>query len=415
MKTFLIPARYLFYFNGILLKIFSLLVLFSFLSARAALFFSDKRKGEGFLKRAGTFLFYNFLFHLLFCIFLSLPFAFIKPHSAIIYVFVCTFLFFLPATQLGAIAYFWSEAKPSFSIFFGFLKSAVFMWLAVSVLLLLCAADGFLIEPYSIKVTRITLHSKKIKKPLVILHLSDIQMDNFGRREKKLVRLLHSLHYDMAVMTGDFTNYDFAFSDCRRLFKKLDFTEPVFAVGGDADVQFSLPRRRDSGEKFLEKLFSPFRRENFAIVDGSVISEAVANGKPFVIAGVPRFYEKDVKHLWKKKYREKMKERFVILLSHSPDVMRYKEARKADLVLSGHTHGGQIDLPFYGALVTNTKLGTRYASGLFYFGSTPVYISRGIGMEGHATPKMRFFCKPEVVLITIKPSGEKKGTEAQRK
>ena len=190
--AFLLPARYLFYSNGILLKLFSLLVFFSLVSVRAALYMSDKKKEEGFLPRVRAFLFYNFLFHLSFCFLLSLPFFILKPHTAILYVFACVFLFFLPATQLGGIIFFWNEEKPSFSIFFGFLKSAVFVWLALSVLLLLCAVDGFLIEPYSIKVTRVILRSKKIKKPFTILHLSDIQMDNFGAREKKLVKLIQN-------------------------------------------------------------------------------------------------------------------------------------------------------------------------------------------------------------------------------
>lgn len=334
--------------------------------------------------------------------------------TVILYVFACIFLFFLPATQLGGIIFFWNEEKPSFSIFFGFLKSAVFAWLALSVLLLLCAVDGFLIEPYSIKVTRVTLRSKKIKKPFTILHLSDIQMDTFGIREKKLVKLIQNLQYDMVAITGDFTNYGFSFLDCQKLLKKIHFTKSVFVVGGDTDAQPFLPRKRDSGKIFLKKLLKPFRHGfSFAIVDGRVLTENVVSvskgppsaikGIPVIVAGVPRFYEKDVRHLWKKEDFEKMKQNFVLLLSHSPDVMLYKEARKADLALSGHTHGGQITLPFYGAILTNTKLGRKFASGLFYFGKTPLYISRGIGMEGLAAPKMRFFCPPEVALITIRP------------
>lgn len=401
---FLIPARYLFYHDGILLKLFSALVLFTLVSARLALFASGRKKENDFLRRANAYLFYNFVFQLFFAVLLALPFAHFKPYTAILYVATCFLLFFLPVSQLCGIFYFWKLTKPSFSIFFGFLKSGVFLWAALSLAFLCAGVDAFLIEPYWLKVRHVTISSHKITKPRTILHLSDIQMDNFGVREKKLARIVKNLSYDAVVITGDFINYDFTFEDCRRLLSELDFKKNVFVVSGDTDVMHSANIQSPERMKtYFEKLFKKNAR-NVTLMDNQALKLFYVKGVPFIIGGVPRFHEENVQGLWKEVSREKMKENFVLLLSHSPDVILYEDARKADLVLAGHTHGGQVRIPFIGALVTNTKLGRHFASGLFRFGKTRLFISRGVGLEGLATPKIRFFCRPEIVLITIKPA-----------
>jgi predicted MPP superfamily phosphohydrolase len=89
----------------------------------------------------------------------------------------------------------------------------------------------------------------------------------------------------------------------------------------------------------------------------------------------------------------------VIMLSHKPDVVREASRRGVDLMLAGHTHGGQIVIPAFGAPVTDSDLGPRRASGLHRFGETQIYISAGVGM---ALLSMRINCPPEVPLITLR-------------
>jgi predicted MPP superfamily phosphohydrolase len=93
------------------------------------------------------------------------------------------------------------------------------------------------------------------------------------------------------------------------------------------------------------------------------------------------------------------KDGFKLLLSHSPDLIPLAARQEIDLVLSGHTHGGQMCLPFLGALYTGTNLGPKYASGLFRFQNTWLYVNRGIGTI--STPA-RTFCPPEITVITLK-------------
>lgn len=85
-----------------------------------------------------------------------------------------------------------------------------------------------------------------------------------------------------------------------------------------------------------------------------------------------------------------------MLLAHSPDVLLDPAVGAANIVLAGHTHGGQIRLPLVGALVTKTRVGRRFSSGLVSLAGTTVYVSRGLG-----GPPWRLLCPPEMTLISL--------------
>ena len=88
----------------------------------------------------------------------------------------------------------------------------------------------------------------------------------------------------------------------------------------------------------------------------------------------------------------------VILLSHNPDFVETLRDRRVGLVLSGHTHGGQIVLPGLGAPIVSSKYGQKYLHGLVQGPSCRVFVTRGVGT---ITPPVRFLCRPEIVLITL--------------
>ena len=88
----------------------------------------------------------------------------------------------------------------------------------------------------------------------------------------------------------------------------------------------------------------------------------------------------------------------VLLLSHNPDFVETIRDRRVGLVLSGHTHGGQIILPGYGAPIVPSRYGQKYLYGLVDGPCCPVFVTRGVGT---VTPPVRFLCRPEVVLITL--------------
>jgi uncharacterized protein len=88
----------------------------------------------------------------------------------------------------------------------------------------------------------------------------------------------------------------------------------------------------------------------------------------------------------------------VILLSHNPDFAEIIHDRRVGLVLSGHTHGGQVIIPGLGAPIVPSRYGQKYLYGLVQAPECQVFITRGVGT---VTPPTRFLCRPEVVLITL--------------
>lgn len=88
----------------------------------------------------------------------------------------------------------------------------------------------------------------------------------------------------------------------------------------------------------------------------------------------------------------------VIMLSHNPDYAETIRDRRVGLILSGHTHGGQVVMPGFGAPIVPSRYGQKYLHGLVQGPSCQVFITRGAGTVG---PPVRFLCRPEIVQITL--------------
>ncbi len=97
-------------------------------------------------------------------------------------------------------------------------------------------------------------------------------------------------------------------------------------------------------------------------------------------------------------------EDFVIVAGHRPDFAMGLQSLPVDLVLAGHTHGGQIRVPFYGPIVTLSKVPREWARGFRRIGTPWLDVSAGIGAEHTGgMPSIRVNCRPELVLITLAP------------
>jgi len=98
---------------------------------------------------------------------------------------------------------------------------------------------------------------------------------------------------------------------------------------------------------------------------------------------------------------------FTILMYHRPDLAKEEFAGVADLYMCGHTHGGQVRLPWYGAVVTMSQYGKEFEMGRYDLNGTILYVNRGYGLEGGSwlVPKVRFLCRPEIALFTVVGTG----------
>src|SRR5207237_7345019 len=101
-----------------------------------------------------------------------------------------------------------------------------------------------------------------------------------------------------------------------------------------------------------------------------------------------------------------------ILLSHNPNALDVVPTRGPTLVLAGHTHGGQIVLPFPTPhMICRWRLGAGYVSGWYRRGNHRMYVNRGIGVTGKPPLNRRFHCPPEIALFVLKVAETKGGLE----
>ncbi len=259
---------------------------------------------------------------------------------------------------------------------------------------------GFWIEPQRLTLTRQSLVSDKIKftKPLKVMHLGDLHIERLTGREKKLQKLIEDTQPDLILFTGDVLNLSYlkdplAQDTARRVIGKWQAPLGVYLVSGSPAV--------DLPEVFPELVKGlPVRWLRDEVV--TIHYE----GDDIDLVGLSCTHDPQVDSARLQKLLEphNRAERLRILLYHSPDMAPEAASQSIDLQLSGHTHGGQVRLPFYGALYTASLTGKRFEAGRCQVDRMTLYVTRGIGMEGAAAPRVRFLCSPEVILWYISSS-----------
>jgi predicted MPP superfamily phosphohydrolase len=261
------------------------------------------------------------------------------------------------------------------------------------------------VEPFDVGVTRAGLSSPKLEgePPLRLLHISDLHIERITPRERQVLRLIKELAPDVIVFTGDYltltsaTNTT-AHGEAYRLLQQCCDAAgprcPVFAIVGSPPVD--LP---DTVPQIFEELPITWLIDETAELD--------LNGHRVQIAGVrctaDRHRDRPRLHrlLEDRLEQHSTPKPFLLLLYHSPDLMPDAVELGVDLYLCGHTHGGQIRLPIFGAVFTSSDFGKRYEMGRYEEGHTTLYVSRGLGMEGLGAPRARFLAPPEIVLWTL--------------
>jgi predicted MPP superfamily phosphohydrolase len=273
------------------------------------------------------------------------------------------------------------------------LPVAGLLQLAVS----LTATYACWVEPTRLGVTQITLRLPRLNgcPPLRLLHISDLHVERVMARERRLLSQVRELAPDLIVFTGDYLSISYtrdptAMRQTRELLAQLAAPAGVYVIKGSPSVD---------PPTVLEELFDgldvTWLRDQLIAIPW--------HGCRLQIAGVECSYDIEADE---DKLRGLLNGRaskdFTLLLYHTPDMMPVAAEAGVDLYLAGHTHGGQLRLPLYGALVTASIYGKRYEMGLYREGRTMLYVSRGVGLEGKGAPRARFLCPPEIVLFTLR-------------
>jgi hypothetical protein len=220
-----------------------------------------------------------------------------------------------------------------------------------------------------------------------LLHITDLHADISLRAMQALPDVIRHLSYDACVITGDFRG-----RTCGPFDRTLDVVRDalaevktcVFGVLGNHDTARIVPGLEAMGIRML-------LNENEAVHRG---------GDRLWFAGVddPDHYRTDD---LKRALAGIPKGEPIVLLAHSTDGFKAAAAAGVNLLLSGHTHGGQICLPGGIPVLTSTRMPRRLASGRWRQGTMHGYTARGVGTT---TVDARFNCPPEVVLHTLLPA-----------
>ena len=261
--------------------------------------------------------------------------------------------------------------------------------LALAAFGVVCIAYGAAIEPYWPEVTHVRLTTAKLQagqRAIRIVQISDLHSDPKARLEDVVPTLVAAERPDAIVFTGDAVNSTGGLDNFRRCMRALSAIAPTFAVRGNWDVWFW--NRIDL-----------YDGTNVRELRGDGVEVSIGDARVW-ICGLP-VGDELATHVAVAKAPPGD---YVVFLYHYPDAI-YDVARegKADLYCAGHTHGGQVALPFYGALVTLSKFGKRFEAGLYRVDATWLYVNRGIGMEGGDMPRVRFCARPEVTVFEIAP------------
>lgn len=258
------------------------------------------------------------------------------------------------------------------------------------------------IEPYAIETVHFDLFAPRLPEAFdgyTILQVSDLHMRQMGRRERILERLIRALPpVDLVALTGDLIHTAAGTDPFLQLAKSFQARDGAYAIFGNSEHKNGV-RPFSFSQTLTQNQITPLINRHVLLTRGDAQIALVGVDDPVndkdrldeALVGVPE-------------------ELFTLLLMHSPDGIAEAVVRGVDVVLSGHTHGGQISLPFYGPPYTHSELGRRMSSGYYARrrlrhaigirpGRTQLYVTRGIGISGLA---LRFLTPPELTVITLR-------------
>ena len=265
----------------------------------------------------------------------------------------------------------------------------------------------FWIEPNAYEISRHKRPSKKaLAKPLRILHLSDTHFSGRNPRLSGFFDRLAKEPVDFVFVTGDILDSGKGIGPCIENFKKLKPKHGFYAVFGNHDYYDYLfrhvfitnapkhnhPKDSQPHEEFQKEL----TKAGIQLLKNET-HEVVFDGTPFLIHGLddPVTDHAD----FDKIKRAVQPEKINFLLTHTVDAFFYLEENQIDFSFSGHSHGGQVRLPGFGAIITHTYMGREYAGGIRPLKGAICSISRGLGASRFFW--MRFFCRPEAIILEI--------------
>lgn len=248
-------------------------------------------------------------------------------------------------------------------------------------------------------IRKYTIQSNLIKNQIKIVQISDLHSTRFGENQIKLIKKINKLTPDVIFLTGDiFDGYRLP-DNAYILIDNLVDKYPVYFVYGNHEYI----------NKNTKMMIEKISKKGVIILENSKVEVSI-NGESILVTGIDdpylKNYPSESEFINKKMEVLEMNDKtakkqiFSILLSHRPEFIDIYRKYPFNLVLSGHTHGGQIRIPFLlnGLYAPGEGLFPKYGGGLYAFEELNMIVSRGLSVRNR-TP--RIFNPPEIVFITL--------------
>jgi len=265
-------------------------------------------------------------------------------------------------------------------------KSLAVMSVVFTICIVMIGLYAFLIEPHWLEISRVTIQSSKLDRPVRVAVIADLQTDHPGEYEQYVFELVRAEDPDLILLAGDYlhisdeSDYLAAKATLQVILSSAELEAPlgVYAVRGNTDWG-------DWADIFAGIPVIPF--DTTSSYD---LGPQVLTGLSLTDSGDPNLCVSG-------------REKFHIVLGHKPDFSLGQV--EADLLIAGHTHGGQVRLPFIGPVVMVSRVPRAWAAGITQLApGQHLIVSRGIGMERRNAPRLRFLCRPELLIIDLVPS-----------
>ena len=288
-------------------------------------------------------------------------------------------------------------------LLFGLFARRRYLWGAFVFVFL--AADLFALryyvteaEPQRLVVRRIRLETPKLSVPVRLLHISDIQSGGITDYERKIFETIESLQPDLILNTGDYlqvvppATFDSELPKLMELMRRVNPRLGMFGVFGDTELELY---------RVSQEALEPLQ-----ILSSSSATVETGGGQ-ISLHGLSLYESRHPE--WAKRtasqwLAESDPRDFRILLGHAPDYALAVKEEPIDLCLAGHTHGGQVCLPFYGPLVIDSAVPRDWATGFRRIGIPYLNVSAGAGSNRYkGLPPLRFNCPTEMTLIELVP------------
>lgn len=285
------------------------------------------------------------------------------------------------------------------------------MWEVVCTVFFILVVIGLwiiLYDTHHFVVRHYRFSSEKMKKPVRMVMLSDLHNYQYGRENSELLAAIDKAAPDMIVIAGDMITAakKEKFDKTLLFLKALKDKYPVYYAYGNHEqkIEFNEDTYGDMGGRFAKGLqeagIEPLRNAHITLPDRGMAIYGLELDRAYF----QRFTRKNMPDTYLEGLLGKRDEGFyTVLLAHNPDYFPEYTKWGADLVLSGHVHGGIVRVPFLGGLISPAlRLFPKYDGGLYTEGHSQMALGRGIGTH---SPKVRVLNPAELLVIELDSAG----------